>query len=228
MTQRPNILFLLSDEHSYRFFSHLDPSGEGEPVQTPTLDRLASQATVFDQSYCQVALCTPSRICLLTGRSPMTSGGWDNNLMINPDVATLPQSFADAGYATCLVGKMHLGGNRQFAGFQHRPYGDLTGRTGHQWEPLLDDDRQSLRMRTVKVGVTEIPESKLQEQVVARESIAYLREQQHANPEQPWFLCASFSRPHFPLTAPRRYFERYWPQGVTPPKVGTIPQSLTI
>ena len=39
------------------------------------------------------------------------------------------------------------------------------------------------------------------------------------NPDKPWFLCASFSRPHFPLTAPRRYFEHYWPNRVTAPKV---------
>ena len=77
-----------------------------------------------------------------------------------------------------------------------------------------------MRSRTVDAGVTEIPESLLQEQVVARETIAFLREHRHASPEQPWFLCASFSRPHFPLTAPRRYLDRYWPEGVTRPKFG--------
>jgi arylsulfatase A-like enzyme len=59
MSSRPNVLFLLSDEHSYRCFGHLDPGGEGEPVDTPNLDELASRATVFHQTYCQVALCTP-------------------------------------------------------------------------------------------------------------------------------------------------------------------------
>ncbi|MBV7336832.1 sulfatase-like hydrolase/transferase [Chloroflexi bacterium TSY] len=44
-------------------------------------------------------------------------------------------------------------------------------------------------------------------------------EHAHANPNQPWFLCASFSRPHFPLTAPKRYLDMYWPTGVTEPKV---------
>lgn len=68
--------------------------------------------------------------------------------------------------------------------------------------------------------MTEIPESLLQENVVARESISWLREHRHSDPDQPWFLCASFSRPHFPLTAPRRHFERYWPDGVTEPEVG--------
>ena len=55
--------------------------------------------------------------------------------------------------------------------------------------------------------------------MVAHETVAFLREHHFAHPNQPWFLCASFSRPHFPLTAPRRHFERYWPSGVTDPKV---------
>ena len=59
-----------------------------------------------------------------------------------------------------------------------------------------------------------------EDEVVAHETVAFLREHRFARPEQPWFLCASFSRPHFPLTAPRRHFDRYWPDGVTPPRVG--------
>lgn len=216
---RPNVLFLLSDEHSYRFFSHLDPSGEGEPVRTPAFDALAAQSCVFHTTYCQVSLCTPSRICMLAGVNPMKSGGWTNGAMMRPDRTTLPASLADAGYATCLVGKMHLGGNRQFVGFQHRPYGDLTGRTGHQWEPLNRKGGNRVDLRIPDAGITEIPESAHQEQVIVRESVAWLREHTHKSPQQPWMLCASFSRPHFPLTAPKRFIDHYWPDRATLPKI---------
>jgi choline-sulfatase len=217
---RPNILFLFSDEHSYRCLSQLD-SQTGEPVFTPVLDGLAEQGVYFSNAYCQSPLCTPSRICLLTGRSPMTSGGWANGSYLRPDIPTIPSVFADAGYTTCLVGKMHLGGTNQMAGFQYRPYGDLTGRAGHQRDPLSKrEGGHEIRSRTVDAGLTEIPESALQEQVIVRETISFLREHTAAQPTTPWFLCASFSRPHFPLTAPARYFNRYWPEQVTPPKVG--------
>lgn len=216
---KPNILYLFSDEHSFRFMGHVPESEGGEPVRTPTFDRLAAQGTVFTDAYCQMPLCTPSRICQLTGKEVRKCGAWGNESVLRPELATLPGVLAQAGYATCLVGKMHLGGNQQFVGFQHRPYGDLTGKTGHQWEPINDEARKGMRARTAHVGVTDIPESLIQDEVVAHETVAFLREHAHAHPDQPWFLCASFSRPHFPLTAPRRYVERYWPDNVTEPKV---------
>ena len=219
MNNPPNILFLLSDEHSFRGMGHVDQANGGEPVHTPAFDQLAAQGTRFSDAYCQMALCTPSRMCLLTGREARNCGAWNNNSVLDPAIPTLPQTLADAGYATALIGKMHFGGNLQFHGFQHRPYGDLTGRTGHQWEPLHADDRSGMAVRTREAGLTEIPESKLQDVVVAQETVAWLREQTHANPDQPWFACASFSRPHFPLTAPRRHLDRYWPDGVTEPRV---------
>ncbi|MEM7130712.1 MAG: sulfatase-like hydrolase/transferase [Chloroflexota bacterium] len=219
MSKRPNILLLFSDEHSFRFMGHRSAEAGGEPVHTPNLDRLAAQSTVFNSAYCQMPLCTPSRICMLAGREVRNCGAWNNKAIFPPDVPSLPSTLAESGYTTCLVGKMHFGGNRQFNGFQHRPYGDLTGLTGHQWEPLSAEDRNGIVVRTRDAGVTEIPESKMQEVVVAEETLAFLREQRHATPDKPWFLCASLSRPHFPLTAPRRFFEMYYPDNVTEPKV---------
>lgn len=219
MKQQPNILFLLSDEHSFRFLEHRSRREGGEPVLTPHLSRLAKHATEYTDAYCAMPLCTPSRMCLLAGREVRHCGAWTNDSVLRPEIPTLPGTLAQAGYATCLVGKMHLGGNLQFAGFQHRPYGDLTGKTGHQWEPLAGGEKDEMRWRTAKAGLTEIPEGMLQEQVVATESVAWVREHVAAHPKQPWFLCASFSRPHFPLTAPRRHFEYYRRRGVPPPFV---------
>lgn len=217
---RPNILFLLSDEHSFRCMGHVPEEYGGEPVSTPTFDDLAARGTVFTDAYCQMPLCTPSRLCILSGREARRCGAWTNTSVLRPELATMPATLRDEGYETCLVGKMHLGGTQQFIGFQHRPYGDLTGNAGHQSE-LTDEPNGNapMRSRTRVVGVTTIPESLLQDQVVAHESVAFLREHQQSKPDTPWFLCASFSRPHFPLTAPRRHVDRYWPDGVTEPKV---------
>jgi len=219
MSTRPNILLLLSDQHSFRFMGHIADADGGEPAQTPALDGLAEQGMVFTQAYCQMPLCTPSRICMLTGKEVRNCGGWGNQSVLRPELPTLPGVLRDAGYTTGLIGKMHLGGTQQFAGFEHRPYGDLTGKCGHQGEPLPEPEH-GMRERTSKaVGGTQIPESRIQDEVVAHETVAFLREHQHATSNKPWFLCAGFSRPHFPLTAPRRHVDRFWPHGVTEPKV---------
>ena len=220
MAQNPNFLFIFSDEHSFRFMGHRSEEDGGEKVDTPNFDRLAGQGTVFTDAYCQMPLCTPSRLSMLTGREVRGAGAWGNGSVMKPDAPTMASALGGAGYETCLLGKMHLGGSRQFAGFRHRPYGDLTGRTGHQRDPIQGGGGGMRGRTTYSVGVTEIPESLFQEQVSAQESIAFLREHEAANPDQPWFLMASLSRPHFPLTAPRRWVERYPPDAVSEPKVG--------
>jgi choline-sulfatase len=238
MPDDPNVLFLFSDEHSFRCLGRRGEADGGEPVATPALDALADDGTEFTDSYCPMPLCTPSRLCTLTGREVPDAGAWGNNAVLPPERPTIAETLSGAGYETCLVGKMHLGGSRQYAGFDHRPYGDLTGATGHQWEPVDREGGRSIGDRIADAGVTEIPESQLQEEVTVRESLSWIREHEHAS-DDPWFLMASFSRPHFPLTAPRRYVERFWDlerdeptDRLTEPRVGhegdTVDHPMTV
>jgi len=233
--RRPNVLFLLSDEHAFRYLSFLTEQEGGEPVRTPTLDGLAGRGTFFENAYCQMPLCTPSRICMLTGRDQEKCGAWGNNAIFPPDVLSLPAHLtAEAGYETALIGKMHFGGSRQFNGFHLRPYGDYaTVNAGHQPDPLREFEGgggPGGMMRRIRLaGPTTLPESFLQEHIVARETTALLREHRHraqrggateGGEYKPVFVTASFSRPHFPWTAPLRYWDRFWPEGATSPKVG--------
>ncbi|MCZ6636441.1 MAG: sulfatase-like hydrolase/transferase [bacterium] len=220
MPDQPNILVLHSDEHSFRFLSARSKEQGGEPCQTPTLDGLISQGVHLSNAYCQFPLCSPSRIAMLTGRHPHRCGAWSNGSILDPELPTFGSHFQSNGYSTATVGKMHIGGSVQYAGFGARPYGDFGGMCSHQYDPLNKlDGQDSLRSRTVDAGISEVPESLLQENMIARESLAWLRENRHANPEQPWLLYTSFSRPHFPLTTAKRFFDRYYPEGVTPPWV---------
>ena len=215
----PNVLFLFSDEHSFRCMGHVAYDEGGEAVLTPNLDAVAAHGSRFSDAYCQMPLCTPSRITLLTSMEVRRCGAWRNESVLRPDLSTMPGVFRNSGYETCLVGKMHLGGTRQFAGFQHRPYGDLSGKCGHQWEPVDDERRTGMRERTVKAGVTGVPESLIQDPIVTHEALAFLRNFTGGHADKPWFLCASFSRPHFPLNAPQRWIDRYRPDGISEPRV---------
>ena len=221
MPRQPNVLFLLSDEHCFRHLSARSAAAGGEAVRTPTLDSLIAQGAWFDRAYCQMPLCTPSRMCFMSGLEQEQCGAWNNNSVLADRHATIGSAFGEQGYATCLVGKLHFGGRRQKAGFAHRPYGDFGGPCSHQPDPFSAPDSagSGMRSRTAASGLSQIPESLLQERMVVDESIAWIREQAAANPSQPWLLNASFSRPHFPLTAPRRHLDRYLDK-VAPPRTG--------
>ena len=97
---KPNILLLFSDEHGFRYLGHRSREEGGEPVETPTFDRLASQSVVFTDAYCQMPLCTPSRLCLLTGLQVRRSGAWNNECVLRPELTTLPGLLRDGGYET--------------------------------------------------------------------------------------------------------------------------------
>ena len=218
MANQPNVLILHSDEHSFRFLSARSKERGGEDVDTPTMDGLVEQGVNFDAACCQYPLCTPSRIAMLTGRHAHRCGAWSNGSILRPELPSIGSQFQANGYKTATAGKFHLGGSLQHAGFSARPYGDFGGPCGHQDDPFHSDG--GMRSRTIDAGISDVPEAFLQENMIVRESVALLREHKAANPEQPWLVYNSFSRPHFPLTCPRRFYERYYPDRVTDPRVG--------
>ena len=219
MPARPNILLLLSDQHP----SSIAGFAGDKVVRTQNLDALAARSVHCTTALCASPVCTPSRMSMLTGKEPHRCAAWNNHWMIFPEHCTWPGHFAAHGYTTALVGKMHFGGRDQYQGFQHRPYGDLRHGLGHQPEPI---DLFPGYAHVRSAGVSEIPESMIQDVVVARETQAFLLEHQDQHPEKPWFACASFSRPHSPLTAPGRYIRRYRDKVALPALADGEPDSL--
>ncbi len=210
MAQRPNILLILTDQHS----PHIAGFAGNKHVETQALDKLAANSTRFTAAYCQSPLCVPSRMSLWSGQYPHHCGAWDNHSVLSSDQVTIPRWLATHGYATAAVGKMHFRGAEQMHGFQYRPYGDLveSSVTVHQPDPPDTADGRSTDHaigRFPFAGPSHIPESMHAESVVTQESLAWLLEFVDQQPDTPWFFCASYLRPHFPLTAPGRYFRKY-------------------
>ena len=106
---KPNIVVILSDDHSYPFLGcYGDPT-----VKTPNLDRFASQGMRFDHAYQAAPQCVPARTGLMTGRSPVSARMGRFNSPLPPDVVTLPELLRDkAGYFTGVCRRwFHLDGN---------------------------------------------------------------------------------------------------------------------
>ena len=104
----PNVLFIAVDDLRPMLGCYGD-----KVARTPNIDRLASGATVFRKAYCQQAVCSPSRLSLMTGRRPDTIRVWDLNTHFRralPKAITLPQFFRKKGYHCRSIGKIFHGG----------------------------------------------------------------------------------------------------------------------
>ncbi|MCB1122039.1 MAG: sulfatase-like hydrolase/transferase, partial [Verrucomicrobiae bacterium] len=107
LTRKPNLVFLFSDQQSWDYLGASGLSG----VQTPHLDRLASQGARFDQCVSNCPVCTPYRGMLMTGRHPLHNGAYANDLgIVRGQGATFAETLSDAGYDTAYIGKWHLQG----------------------------------------------------------------------------------------------------------------------
>ena len=129
---QPNLLLIITDNQSP---SLLGAYGNRH-IRTPNIDELARQGMRFEQAYAASGVCSPSRATLLTGLMPSQTGVHNGlpgefeirNYSALEEFRTLPQTLADAGYATALIGKYHLGDHRRpQLGFDYW----VTFRAGH-------------------------------------------------------------------------------------------------
>ncbi|MFW6303941.1 MAG: sulfatase-like hydrolase/transferase [Candidatus Sumerlaeota bacterium] len=113
MPTRPNILFLMSDEHRY------DVSGFAgdRVVRTPVLDSLAAEGVVFDNAYTPSPICVPARQCMMAGQLPETCGCRVYGDDLEPFSMTFAKRFAQYGYHTVCAGKLHHMGADQMQGW---------------------------------------------------------------------------------------------------------------
>ena len=102
--QRPNIIFIMSDDHAYQAIG-----AYGSKINsTPNIDRIASEGIRFDRSYVSNSICSPARAAVLTGKHSHLNGVRDNVGVFDGSQQTFPKLLQANGYRTALVGKWHL------------------------------------------------------------------------------------------------------------------------
>lgn len=104
---RPNILFIMSDDHAYQAISAYDTT----LINTPNIDRLADEGMLFTNACVTNSICAPSRATILTGKHSHINGKIDNFTPFDTTQVTFPQLFQQAGYQTAMFGKLHFGNN---------------------------------------------------------------------------------------------------------------------
>ena len=200
---RPNIVFILSDDHGWA-----DVGWHSPEIKTPHLDRLAAAGAKLEQFYVQ-PVCSPTRAAFLTGRYPMRHGlqvgvvrPW-SQFGLPLEERTLPQMLKAAGYTTAITGKWHLGHfdpaylpTRR--GFDHQ-YGHYNGNIDyytHERDGGFDWHRDDRVNRDEGYST----------HLIAREAVRLIQ----AKPaDQPLFLYVPFNAVHAPHQVPEQYLKPY-------------------
>jgi arylsulfatase A-like enzyme len=116
---RPNILLITSDQQHWNTLGCLNPE-----IQTPRLDQLAAQGTMFTRAYCPNPTCTPTRASIITGKYPSQHGAWSLGTKLPETETTIGDVLHEAGYRTGLIGKAHfqpLRGTDEFPSLESYP-----------------------------------------------------------------------------------------------------------
>ena len=205
-----NVLFIVSDD----LIPQLGCYGETQMV-TPNIDRLAAQGMVFERSYCQQALCAPSRASLLTSLRPDSTGIYDLNNLVSdklPKRITLPAYFKQNGYETISIGKIfhHLkdspgawskapvGGRRPFYATEE---GLRLGSENRKLNPGLKADKGA------PFEMADVPDNAYAD----GKFTDYAVEELQRLKAKRFFLCVGYNKPHLPFTAPKKYWDLYDP-----------------
>lgn len=105
--ERPNILFIMSDDHAAHAISAYG-SRLAAVAPTPNIDRLASEGALFTNAFCTNSICSPSRACVLTGQYNHVNGAFDLAGKVEQGKQMLAIQMREAGYQTAMIGKWHL------------------------------------------------------------------------------------------------------------------------
>ncbi|XP_069557951.1 arylsulfatase B [Brachyistius frenatus] len=214
-SRRPHVVFILADD-----FGWFDVGYHGSEIRTPNLDRLSARGVRLENYYVQ-PLCTPSRNQLMTGRYQIHTGLqhqiiWPCQPSCVPlDEKLLPELMKDAGYASHMVGKWHLGMFRKDClptrrGFDSY-FGYLTGGEDYfthvRCSPIsaLNLSRCALDLRdgeAVAVGYEGVYSTEL----LSERAVSII---EGHNRDKPLFLYVALQAVHAPLQVPERYVAPY-------------------
>ena len=228
-TRRPNILFIAVDDLRPQLGCYGD-----KVVKSPNIDRLAARGMVFTRAYCQQALCSPSRISLLSGRYPATTRIFNIGPALRetmPDIVTLPQHFKNNGYFTRSLGKVYHVGIDDPPSWSVPSWQSRKPRYGPEGEAAVRKYRDAMNAAGKTIPskgqgaafyagpafeAPEVPDEELADGDIARQAVAALRELAR-KPQQPFFLGVGFHNPHVPWVAPKKYWDLYDPQDIPLP-----------
>lgn len=207
MNEKPNIIYILSDQHNAAV---LGCAGDAV-VRTPNLDALAGRGVSLDNCYCASPLCAPSRSAMLSGLLPCHSGVFNNMQCLRSDRATFVNALTVGGYETVLCGRMHFVQFDQRHGYEKRLVGDITpcyiGRDNEA--EIYGAFRRSSGQNLTSVKKSGAGHSAVLDfdRAVTDAACDFLTARTDG---RPLFLTVGFYGPHCPYIAPKELYDYYY------------------
>lgn len=213
MSERPNILWICTDQQRYDTIGALGNSY----VSTPNIDKLVESGTSFTHAYCQSPICTPSRASFLTGRYPSAvhvNGNGNARFPDHPPLIT--KILSDAGYDCGLVGKLHLSSafgrieervddGYRYWQYSHAPRDDWD--KGHDYADWVGSKGKVLGELTK--SSEGVPARFHQTTWCAEKTIDFIKEER--NDATPWLVSVNIYDPHPPFNPPQEYRDQFSP-----------------
>ena len=210
LIMQPNILILMVDQLNGTLF----PDGPADWLHAPNLAALAARSARFANAYCASPLCAPARASFMSGQLPSRTRVYDNAAEFPSSIPTYAHHLRRAGYYTALSGKMHFVGPDQLHGFEARLTTDIYpadfGWTPDYRKPGERIDWWYHNMGSVTgAGVAEITNQLEYDDEVAYQAKLALYDLSRGKDDRPWCLTVSFTHPHDPYVARRKYWDLY-------------------
>ena len=141
---RPNIIFILSDDHTTNAISAYGGIYK-DIAPTPNIDRIANEGAILKNTFATNSICGPSRASILTGTYSHVNGYYKNYKggVFDNTQWTFPQELQKSGYNTALVGKWHLASEP--VGFDYYKYHISRGQQGFYWDPIYNDNGKEIK-----------------------------------------------------------------------------------
>jgi arylsulfatase A-like enzyme len=184
---RPNIVFIMSDDHAYQAIS----AYSNRLIETPNIDRIAKMGMLFTNATVTNSICAPSRATILTGKHSHLNGKIDNDFPFDTTNVTFPQLFQQAGYQTAMFGKLHFGNAPK--GFDQ--YKILPGQGSYYNPDFITKNEGTIR---VEGYVTDI---------ITDMTLDWLKEER--NPSDPFLLFYLHKAPHREWLPAERHLEEF-------------------
>ncbi|UIK06437.1 choline-sulfatase [Neorhizobium galegae] len=224
---KPNILIVMVDQLNGTLF----PDGPAEWLHAPNLKALAARSARFANNYTSSPLCAPARASFMAGQLPSRTRVYDNAAEYVSSIPTFAHHLRRAGYYTALSGKMHFVGPDQLHGFEDRLTTDIYpadfGWTPDYRKPGERIDWWYHNLGSVTgAGVAEITNQMEYDDEVAflaNQKLYHLARERDDTGRRPWALTVSFTHPHDPYVARKKFWDLYEDCQHLLPEVGPIP-----